>query len=346
MDLSIFSQLAGPAAPVINRRVNYDAMFLAMGLGDWTNPRTGARFDASDTAFLTRQIEHVRAKTYEIKTPSLDALQWVPLASDVPAWASHVVSVIYDDAGRARVISNSGDDVPRVDVTVKEEANRVVSLGAAYGWDLWAMQQALATGVPLSDLKARTCRRVIATGIDEIVATGQLTTTGQTFGMVGFVNASAVTIETMASAGQWDDEPADTVIADVTKLISKINQDTKQVFVATQVLMAPELYNHIAARPRSTTSDTTILEFLRRTNPGVSFDFWHRLSNAGASSKHRMIAYAKTPEVVEALVPVSFTQLAPQVRNFETLVLAYARCGGVRFNHPTAVRYGDIPHTG
>lgn len=344
MDLSLFSQLSGRIPPAPGRRVNYDALFAAMGLD--INPRTNVRVDASDTAFLTRQIEHVRSKIYEVKTPELKALQFVPMATDVPAWASHVVQVAYDDAGRARIVQNAADDFPRVDVVASESAFKIVSLGAAYGWDLAAMQQALATGVPLADRKGRTCRRVIATGIDEITATGKLDTVGQTFGMVGFINSADVDIVTMASAGQWDDEPADVIIADVGKLISAVSQDTNEIFSCTQVLFAPALFDFIAQRPRSTTSDTTILEFLKRTNPGVSFDKWNRLKNAGASSKHRMVAYAKTPEVVEAVVPVDFTQLAPQVRNLETLVLCYARAGGCRFHHPKAVKYGDIPHTG
>ncbi|MES1988059.1 MAG: hypothetical protein V4440_08525, partial [Pseudomonadota bacterium] len=49
------------------------------------------------------------------------------------------------------------------------------------------------------------------------------------------------------------------------------------------------------------TSDTTILEFLKRTNPGVSFDRWHRLTGAGASSKDRLVAYAKTRNIIEGL---------------------------------------------
>lgn len=300
----------------------------------------GRRLDANETAFLTRQIELVRSKIYEVKTAALLARSFLPSATDIPSWASHVVEVVFDDVGRAKIVGNGTDAVPRVDRVASEQSFKVFSLAAAYGWTLWDMRQAVGTGVPLPSLKGTTARRVVDTAIDELLATGKLDSVGQNPGLVGFVNAAAVPI-VASTAGSWAAASSDAIIKDVTDLISAVSQSTLQIFEVTDVVIAPEKYDLIAHKPRSTTSDTTILEFLERTHRGVTFSKWHRLSNAGAGGKDRMIAYAKTPEVIEALVPQEFEQLPPQFVNFETLINCHARCGGVRIHHPKALAYMD-----
>jgi hypothetical protein len=303
-------------------------------------PRNGKRYDANETAFLTRQIEHVRSKVYEVQVASLLARSFLPTATDIPSWAQFVVEVIFDSAGQAKVVTNGSDDAPRVDLIASEQSYKVVSLADSYGFTLMDMRQALGVGMPLSDKKGKTAHRVLDTATDEILATGTLASANQTLGLVGFINASAVPIVT-ATAGSWAAATADAIIADVTKLIQAPSQATLQIFDSDTVIMAPAKYDFIAAKPRSATSDTTILEFLQRTNPGVSFQKWHRLTSAGAGSLDRLVAYKKSDEVIEAIVPQEFEQLPPQVKNLETVTICHSRCGGVRIHHPKALAYLD-----
>jgi hypothetical protein len=307
------------------------------------------RFDSNETAILTRQIEFVRAKTFEVKRAGLLALNYIPLASDIPSWASNVIQVVYDGVGRAQIVANGADDIPRVGVVASEQTLKVVSCAASYAFTLMDLRAALGTGVPLQDKKALMARRVIDTAIDEMLATGSLSSlSGQVnTGLAGFVNNSAVPVYT-TTAGSWAAATADAIILDFQAIIVKPSQATKQLFSTTDVVMSPEKYDFIAGKPRNSTSDTTILEFLKRTNPGVTFSKWHRLTGTtaggtgpGASGKDRIIAYAKDPEVVEGIVPILFEQLPPQVRNMETSVIVHARCGGVDFHHPMAAVYAD-----
>jgi hypothetical protein len=301
----------------------------------------GRRYDANELSILTRQAEFIRSKTFEVEYAALKALQFIPLATDIPSWASHAIKIVFDSAGQARITGGSSDDAPRVDMVASEQSQKILSLEAAYGWSLMELRAALGAGLPLNSKKAEIALRVINTALDEILATGKLTSAGQTnTGLTGFINSSAVTVMT-ATAGSWAAATADAIIAEISAMIATPAQTTKDIYNVNTVLMAPAKLDFIAQKPRSSTSDTTVLEFLKRTNPGVSFEKWHRLTGAGGSGKDRFVAYEKSPAVVEGILPQQFETLPPQQKGFDSVVLCHARCGGVDIHQPKAMLYLD-----
>jgi hypothetical protein len=315
-----------------------DPMLLAAAFGTLTR-EDGQRFDANETAFLTRQIEVVRNTVYEVRYPNLLARSFLPTATDIPSWASHVVQVILDSAGQAKVISNAADDIPRVDTVQSEESFKVVSLSDAWGYSLMDLRQAVATGQPLNDRRARMARRAIETAVDEILATGKLTTYGQpSLGLVGFLNSASVPIVT--SSYDWDTATADEILADLDALVVAPSQATYQLYETNTLLLPPKRYDQFVSK-RIPDTNMTVLKFFLETHPGVSVQKWYRLNGAGASSKDRCVAYHKSPEVVEAVVPLEFEQLAPQIKNLQTEVICHARCGGIQLHQPKGIAYMD-----
>lgn len=312
-------------------------------LSRFTNT-AGRRFDSDETAILTRQLEFVRTKVFEVQYAALLALSFLPLMTDLPSWVSNVIQVVYDGTGQARIIGNAGsDDIPRVGVTATEQTVKVVSVAASYAYMLMELRAAVGTGVPLTDRKALLMRRVIDASLDELLATGSLSTLQlpqANTGMTGFINASAVPVYTTA-AGSWASATSDAIITDLTGIIVTPSQTTKQIFSTTDVIMAPAKYDFIAQKARASGTDTTVLEFIQRINPGVKFSKWHRLTAAGSGGKDRIIAYTKSPEVVEGIVPITFEQLPPETRGFETSIIGHARCGGVDWHQPDAGVYAD-----
>jgi hypothetical protein len=303
----------------------------------------GVRLDANETAILTRQLEFVRTKVFEVRYAALLSLQFLPLMTDLPAWISNVIQVVYDGFGQARIIGNAGsDDIPRVGVTVSEQSVKVVSVAAEYAYQLMELRAAIGAGVPLTDKKAKLARRIVDAALDELLATGSLaahTLPQANTGMTGFVNSSAVPTFT-ATAGSWAAATADVLCAEVNNFIASVSQQTNQIFSTTDVVLSPTKYDLLAAKPRSSGTDTTCLEFLQKVNKGVTFSKWHRLTNAGTGGTvDRLIAYQKDPEVVEGIVPITFEQLPPEVHGFETSVICHARCGGVDWHQPKGAAY-------
>jgi hypothetical protein len=312
---------------------------------DW---RDGTRLDAGDTAFLNRQIEIVRSKVYEKKYAALLARQFLPTATDIPAFATVGIEVVYDTAGRPRIISNGGEDLPRVDVIASELSFKVASLGASYGYTLMDLRQAIGLGIPLTDKKALMASRAINTGIDELLAIGKLSTVGQDLGMTGFINAGSVPILTSGAASQsWDNASTTPlqILADLMALANAPSKQTLQIYTDCNIILAPHDYEVANAVVMPNQLDT-VLSFFLRTNKHVQgVDQWHRLTAAGAGGKNRAISYCKDPEVIEAIVPQEFEQLPPQLKNLETVIPCHARCGGVRLHQPQAMAYMDLTAT-
>lgn len=312
---------------------------------DW---RDGTRLDAGDTAFLNRQIEVVRSKTYEKKYAALLARQFLPTAEDVPAYATIGVEIVYDASGRPRIIANGGEDLPRVDVIASELTFKVASLGASYGYTLMDLRQAIGLGVPLTDKKASMAARSINTGIDEMLATGKLSTVGQDLGMTGFINIGAVPILTsVCPSVSWDNASTTPlqVLADLNALANAPSKQTLQVYTDCNIILAPHDYEIANALVMPNQLDTVLSFFLRVNKHVKGVDQWHRLTAAGAGGKNRSISYCKDPEVIEAVVPQEFEQLPPQLKNLETVIPCHARCGGVRPHQPQAMAYMDLTAT-
>ena len=99
------------------------------------NEDSGQRVDADETHFLARQLEHVRAQTYDILFPELRARQFIPVDTSVDAAAKTVTYRTWEMFGAAAIIANYADDSPRVDRLVRETTGRVRGIGATVDFD-------------------------------------------------------------------------------------------------------------------------------------------------------------------------------------------------------------------
>lgn len=324
----------------------YVPLFAAMGVTHHLDGRRkGERLDSDDTAFLVRQIEHVRTKILEVRHAALLARSFLPTAEDIPSWASFSIQIVYDDAGQAKVIANGADDLPAVDRIASEKALTIASLGASYGFSAHDLRQALGTGVPLQDLLAKTTRRVIDTAIDEMIATGALSSAGQSaLGMVGFLTSSAVPSAVALTDGFLiPATTGDQMLADLNILLRAPRIATKQIFPATNVILSQKIFDAVSTKPRASGTDKSVLEAFKAQHPEVSVDVWHRLDLAGDGGTDDLaVAYCKDPEVIESIVPMEFLQHPPQFRNLKTVINCEARAGGVRIHHPKAIAYMSL----
>jgi hypothetical protein len=319
----------------------YAPMFQAMGLDK--HPVTKRRLDSDDTAFLTRQIEVVRSTVLEVRHADLLSRRFIPTATDLPSWATFAVQIVYDDAGQARVVANGADDIPAVDVKVSEQTFSIASIAAKYGFSVMDLRQALGTGVPLQDRKARTCRRVVDTAIDELLATGKLASANQNaLGMAGFLNHSEVPTIALLTDGFY--KPAttgDQMLSDLNVLARAPRIASNQIFPATNMILSQGVFDVVSTKPRGTGTDKSVLEVFQAQHPEITVDVWHRCDIQVDSTHDKLVAYHKSPEVVEAIVTQEFEQLPPQYINMRTEINCHARCGGVRLHQAKGMAYAS-----
>ena len=117
------------------------------------------RFDANESMFFARQLESIKAQTYDVKRANLNALQLMPVSTDVPEGATTITYRQYDTVGMAKVIANYANDLPRADVTGKEFTSNIRSIGNAFGYNTQEIRSAIFAGVNLPARKAMAATR-------------------------------------------------------------------------------------------------------------------------------------------------------------------------------------------
>ena len=157
----------------------------------------------------------------------------------------------------------------------------------------------------------------------------------------GALNEAASTVD--ASAGSWT-TPADPddIIAEVADMWKGIKNDTLGIETADTLLLPDREWAHIATTPRSATTYTTILEFIRKALPDLTtVEPWHRLTDAGVAGVRRGMMYRRSPDTLSNEIPNEFEQLPVQPDGMQFVVNCMASTAGVAVYYPLAVRYID-----
>jgi hypothetical protein len=298
------------------------------------------RLDAAETAHLSRQLEHVKSKTYDVRYPALRARDFIPLSTEVDPAAETIVYQQWDEVGTAKVIANYADDLPMVDAFSKEYTSKVHSTGAAYQYSIQDLRRSAKAGSQLDVKRAQAARRAIETVIDEIAANGM-----EEGGLRGFVNHPNVTI-VVPTTGAWlggVTTPMQ-IIADLNKLVAAVVNGTRSIFKPNTIVMGTSLFVHLAQTfvDAAGQNTTTILRAFLSQNPWIrNIDEWDKLDTAAEDGGPRVVCYLRDAEVCELEIPLDFEQLPPQARGLAFVINCHARVGGTKVYHPLALAYMD-----
>lgn len=300
------------------------------------------RMDADEAAFFARELEHIKARTFDIRYPNLRGRDFVPVSGDAGPGATQVTYQQFDRVGRAKIVSPNAKDVPRVDVLGKEFPRPVRAWADAYGWTIFEVQSAAMARRNLNNKRAAAARRAIEEGIDETAAIG-----APDYGIpTGFINDAAVPAQSVpdgvSTDPEWTTKTPDEIIADVSASVQRIVAVSLGIERPNTILLPDAQHALIATTPRSTQSDTTILEFIRRSFPQITaIEPWYRLAGAGSGGSDRMICYDRSPDKLEQDVTQEFTQLPTQEQGLEFVIHAFAQTAGSAIYYPLSIDYSD-----
>lgn len=303
-------------------------------------------FDANEIPFLERELSVLRAKAFEVKFPESKARRFVPLATDVPAWATQFEFKVYTPVGAAKVINPKAGDIPRLELGARSITCKVVPVGIAYAFTIPELRAAAALGAPLQTIKPRLARDTIERGIDELLAFGDLDNTSGQGGLplLGLTNNTDVVNLGIKTFGYWidDNDSGVTMLAEMNDVATSVSTRSKGLYTCSTLLMPLSRYNFAKDKllDSSGSSDTVLTTFLKN-NPGVSVEPWEKLETAGAANAPRMVAYAKSAEVLEGVIPQEYEQMPPERKGFELVNDCWATCGGVKIYQPVGVVYAD-----
>jgi len=303
--------------------------------------------DAGESVFFARQLERVKAQTYDIKYPELKATALIPVSMDAGSAAETITYESYDQVGIAKMISNYADDLPRADVKGRQYSTPVRSLGDSYGYNIQEIRASAMANKNLPTRKANAARRAIDKLINDIAwfAKGGQVDGGLT-GLIYNANITKVAVTTRGGHVKWSDKTADEILADMNEVVADQIALTKGQEVPDTLALPINQYSIISTTPRSSTSDTTILDFFLKNNPSIRRVVWVQelaglttVPSTGAASAgiDVMICYKASPDNLTLEIPQAFEQFAAEPRGLEFVVPCHARCGGVIVYYPLSV---------
>lgn len=303
--------------------------------------------DAGETVFFNRQLEKIKSQTYDQKYPELKAPMLIPVSTDAGSAAETITYESYDQVGIAKMISNYADDLPRADVKGRQYSSPVRSLGDSYGYSIQEVRASAMANKDLPMRKANAARRAIDKLINDIAWFAR-PTDGVNGGLTGLIynpNVTKAVVTTRNGHTTWATKTADEILADLNEVVSDMIALTKGLEVPDTILLPIDEYALISTTPRSSTSDTTILEFFLKNNPSITRVEWvNELADmaikpvsGNVGPINVMVCYKRNPDNLTLEIPQPFEQFAAEPRGLEFVVPCHARCGGVIVYYPLSV---------
>lgn len=301
-----------------------------------------ANLDNNTSMFFLRELEHIKAKSYDVQYQELYARQLIPVSHEAGAHAQEITYRTYDRVGMARIISSYARDLPRADVFGKETSSKVRVTGLSFGYTLDEILASQATGKSLDQRRANAVQRGTEEIFDRIAWYGD-----EQHDLPGFLSNSNIPSETVAvgaSGGTlWTSKTPEEILKDVNNFLGGIYVRTRQVEKPNKLLLPTAQWNYIMSTPRSANSDTTIAKYIVTNSPYLnSLDqivSLPELQGAGTGGTDMMVAYDQNPDKLSFEIPMELEFRAPQEKGLEFEVPSWAKCGGVIVYYPLSAAF-------
>lgn len=306
------------------------------------NRYRSAHLDDNDLFFFARELEFIKAQSYDIQYPQLMSFSLIPIDTSAGPGAESITYQSFNSTGSAKVISSYADDLPRADVRGQEFTSPVRGIGCSYGYNLQEIRAAQMAGRSLTDRQAAAARLAHDQRVNYIAFFGD-----PNFNLGGFLNNPDVPATTVPADGtgnttEWVNKTPDQILRDMNLFANMIPVATLGVEAPNTLLLPIEQYTLVASTPRSPNSDTTILQYFIENNPYVkNVQMVPELAGAGPMGSDIMMAYDKNPRKVTMEIPMPYTQHPPQERVLEFVVPCESRYGGVLFYYPLSANIGE-----
>ncbi len=287
--------------------------------------------------FLARELETILARTFEIEYADIKYSSLLPISTEVGPAANSFTYRVFDKQGSMKVIADKADDLPRTDILRREVTHPVRSIGGSFAYTIQETRAAsMVPGMNLEQRRANAVRRAYEEKVQEIAYFGEAPS-----GMKGFFNNDQVD---KLVPDKWFDTSGvttDEMLALLNEAPTRLVQGSNMKESPNTMLVPYNVYRIISTTPRSTTSDTTVMEFFLRTNPMITaiepINELEAAKSSGFLSKDRIMVYDRSPDKLQLHIPQPLEFLPPLRKNLEFSVAAHARVAGLALYYPKSV---------
>lgn len=281
--------------------------------------------------FLARELETILARTFETEYADIKYSQILPISTEVATGSDSFTYKIFDAQGSMKIIADKGSDLPRADILRKEVTHPVRSLGASFAYSIQETRAAAQVpGLQLEQRRANAVRRAYEEKVQDVAYFGS--SADGIDGLFNNANVDKIVPNKWFDGTITTDEMLEILNEGPTRIIQNSNMKEQP----NTMLVPQNVYRIISTTARSTSSDTTVLEFFLRTNPYIrAVEPINDLEAAkSVLSKDRIVCYDRSPEKLQLHIPQTLEFLPPVRQNLEFSVAAHARVGGVALYYP------------
>lgn len=301
-----------------------------------------SRLDRGESLFFAREVEYVKAQTYDAKPKELKALMLIPINTQAGPGARVIYFRRYTGVGFAKIISDYAHDFPRVDVYGEEESVKVHSIGDSYGYNIMEIRSAaMVPGANLELRRALTAKRAHDEKINDMALNGDAE--HKVGGLLRYPGITEATLPADGSGGskRWKDKSEDQILRDINILTDAVMVPTYGREVPDTLLLPMATYNHLANK-RLGDNQTTLLKYIMDNNPVIKrIDWLNELAGAGEGKTDRAMLGKFDEEHITLELPQPFEQFDPLQQGMEYTIPCHSRCAGVIVYYPMAFCYVD-----
>lgn len=318
---------------------------LAAIIGDGSGNVGGMTIDAGEAlSFLVSQLAHTESEQFAVQRVPMQYAQFIPISHEAGEYADTIRYELYDISGRGKRTSGKGRSINLVDVAYAEKSFPVLNGDIGYDYSQEELRRSAFLRKPLNVTRLAAAIEGYERHMNDVGLFGSAADN-----ITGLFNNPFIP-QGNAPTGDWANPATtpDMKLADINALIFNIWQNSAFNDTVTDIILPPVSLNNIATTPRSSTSDTTILEYIKKNNiakqqRGVEINFvaGYGLETAGITANRRMMGYVKNPSRLIMHIPLALRFLAPQFQGLAVEVPGEYKYSGVEVRYPKSAFYMD-----
>ena len=336
----------------MKKHTHYDSAemrtLLQSAIPDAVMASEGTRFDSAEDAsvFFARELDHVKAQSYDVQYPEFTALNLFPISSEADPGAETITYYTYDKTGLAKIIDNYSTDLPRADVNGKPSYATIKSIGDSYGYSIQEMRASRYAGKSLDVRKAESARYQIDYLTNKIAWAGDAEN-----GLRGVLSqGNDVPLYVLANGAKgttsWADKTEDEILADITGMLKQMATVTKKVEKPDTLALSSDAYLEIQNK-RIGGTDTTVLSYIQKNIrdikqivacPELDADSVDTNPYAAVSGgKAVALLFKRDRKKLSIEIPLPFLQHPIQTEGLEVTVSCESRIAGAVIYYPMSL---------
>jgi hypothetical protein len=298
--------------------------------------------DANESVFFNRELDRVKASSYDVQYPELKGRSMVPVNSEADPGMEYVRYEQFDEVGVAQVVASYSDVIASADVKGQEFVSPVKGYATSFKYNLQEIRASARAGKRLEERKAKAARGAWERALDTVIWNGD-----STHGLLGLLNQPSANTCTLASDGTgglatWASKTPDQVVRDLNAMAFCGVNLTNEIEIPNTMLLPPTADQFISSTRMGDGSDKTIKEFFLGQNEYIkTIKTSIKLETAGSGSTRRAVIYNPSPDKLECVVPQEYEMLDPERDGFSWKTICHARTGGVLAFYPMSITYAD-----